>query len=558
MKPEVANGKIESFAKRFGRERLYLAYHAAFPLALTPDLLYRLWANFQRDIYGSALGIPWVAVADLLLSSLCEEVGFELYEMDVAVRDRLLAGLREDRRFGEGRIQELSDFAIAYVGRQLRSDDPDVRDFAEAQRWTALAYVRPDEAARELREALNRAYLQDKMELVRLASVVETFAESLAGFEPLLVYARKMVDANTGDVERKQTPRSVSQKFADSSIYVERQPIEQTCYREILQPGALIRIKAPRQMGKTSLLNRILAHANSQGYQTVYLSFLEADNTVFQDLDKFFKWFCIGITRELQLPNKLADYWTEHSSPSVCTTRYLERYILPCIDSNLLLGLDEIDIVFQSLGVTDSFVRFVRNLYTLSRISRIRKIRKITKLRLVLTQSMEFFRPISFEASPISGVGSTIELPEFNSEQVQYLVQLYGLNWTVDRVAQLMAMVGGHPYLVRQALENIVRQGITLEQILETAPTEIGIYSDHLRQHLLTLQQYPELAGAFRDVVIANVPVKLQPAVAYKLYGLGLVRWERNQAIPRCNLYRQYFRDWLEDYNYQDLLDNSQ
>src|SRR5947209_12500172 len=90
MQPNAAQRRIEVFKKRFGDAHLYLAYHAAFPLALTPDLLYRLRANFQKDIHGENLSIPWIAVADLLLSSLCDEVGYELYEMNVAVRIELL------------------------------------------------------------------------------------------------------------------------------------------------------------------------------------------------------------------------------------------------------------------------------------------------------------------------------------------------------------------------------------------------------------------------------------------------------------------------------------
>ncbi|MBC6478461.1 MAG: hypothetical protein GDA56_12450 [Hormoscilla sp. GM7CHS1pb] len=150
MRPEVAHRRIESFAKRFGEAPLHLCYHGAFPLALTPNLLYCLWANFKRDIHGQVLEIPWVAVADLLLSPLCDEVGEELYEMDGAVRNLLLARLKENSRFGEKRINELSEFLLAYVQQQLRSHDPDLRDFAEAQKWTALAYVRPSKAAREL------------------------------------------------------------------------------------------------------------------------------------------------------------------------------------------------------------------------------------------------------------------------------------------------------------------------------------------------------------------------------------------------------------------------
>jgi CHAT domain len=192
MKPEVARRRIEAFERRFGKTHLIFACHAAFPLALTPDLLYKLWANFQRDIHGFVLGIPWVAVADVLLSSLCDEVGRELYEMDTAVRNSLLNRLKEDENFGQQRINELSDFLLVYVRQQLQSNDQEVRDFAQAQRWTALAYTRPSEAARELTLALKNAYQQDRSEVVRMASLVETFAEPLAEFEPLLVYAREI------------------------------------------------------------------------------------------------------------------------------------------------------------------------------------------------------------------------------------------------------------------------------------------------------------------------------------------------------------------------------
>lgn len=201
MKPEVASRRIEAFGQRFGEAHLYLAYHAAFPLALTPDLLYRLWANFQLDINGELLNIPWMAVADLLLSSLCDEVGHELYEMDKVVRNVLLTELKVNSRFGEKRIHELSDFLLAYVRQQIESHDPDIRDFAQAQKWAALAYTQPGEAAHELALALSELKLEDKAEWVRMASLVETFAEPLAEFQPLLIYARGMANFILGNLQ---------------------------------------------------------------------------------------------------------------------------------------------------------------------------------------------------------------------------------------------------------------------------------------------------------------------------------------------------------------------
>ncbi|BAY49131.1 serine/threonine protein kinase with Chase2 sensor [Scytonema sp. HK-05] len=219
MRPEVTNRRIESFGKRFGQAHLYLACHAAFPLALTPDLLYRLWANFQRDIHAKMLGIPWIAVADLLLSSLCNEVGHELYEMDIAVRKELLKRLKDDPDFGQQRLNELANFLLDYIRQQLHSDDPDVQDLAQTQRWTALAYVQPSQAARELALALSKLnHKQDTAELVRFASLVNTVAEPLAEFEPLLIYTRGMASFVRGDIE------SAGNQFA--TLPVENNQIE--------------------------------------------------------------------------------------------------------------------------------------------------------------------------------------------------------------------------------------------------------------------------------------------------------------------------------------------
>jgi mRNA-degrading endonuclease RelE of RelBE toxin-antitoxin system len=116
-----------------------------------------------------------------------------MYEMDIAVRNLLLRELK--KQFGQERLEELGAFLIDYVAQRLTADDPDTQDLAQAQEWTALAYTKPDEAARKLAEALSvRVKQQDIAEVFRLTSLVETLVEPLveAGFEPLLVYSRGM------------------------------------------------------------------------------------------------------------------------------------------------------------------------------------------------------------------------------------------------------------------------------------------------------------------------------------------------------------------------------
>ncbi|MEQ8758071.1 MAG: AAA-like domain-containing protein [Coleofasciculus sp. G1-WW12-02] len=322
-----------------------------------------------------------------------------------------------------------------------------------------------------------------------------------------------------------------------SVFYVERPPIETRTCNTIIQPGSLIRIKATRQMGKTSLMARILYHASQQRYRTVALSFQLAEGKVFADIDKFLRWFCASVGRRLRLPNQVNEYWDDIFGSKDNCTAYFEEYLLETIDSPLVLGLDEVDCIFQYPEIAADFFGLLRAWHEDAKNRDIWK-----KLRLVVVHSTEVYVPMDINQSPFN-VGLSVELPELTPQQVFDLAKLHGLDWQFNQVEQLMAMVAGHPYLVRLALYHIAQQDIGLEELLGTAPTESGLYSDHLRRHLWNLQQHPELAAAMQQVVMANTPVRLESAAAFKLHSMGLVDLHGNDVTPRCNLYRQYFLD---------------
>ena len=325
----------------------------------------------------------------------------------------------------------------------------------------------------------------------------------------------------------------------NSQFYVERPPIEERCYQTILQPSALIRIKAPRQMGKTSLMARILHHASCQDYHTVPLTFQLVDKTVFANLDKFLKWFCAYVGRELHIPNQLDDYWDEIFGSKVNCKDYFEKYLLPQIDTPLVLGLDEIDRVFQYPDIAEDFLGLLRAWHEESKRRDIWK-----KLRLIVVHSTEVYIPMNINQSPFN-VGLPVDLPEFNAGQIQDLAARHNLQWSEAEVEKLMAIVGGHPYLVRVALYHISRCDMMLNELKESAIADAGIYSDHLRRQLWNLEEYPELAQGMREVATADSPVQLKAMQAFKLDSLGLVKLQGNECVPRCELYRQYFRSHL-------------
>ncbi|MGQ4647843.1 AAA-like domain-containing protein [Lyngbya aestuarii] len=333
-------------------------------------------------------------------------------------------------------------------------------------------------------------------------------------------------------------------QYLESSFYVERVPHQQNCYKALLQPGALIRIKAPQQMGKQLMIERVVAQVRTQGYSTLTLSFELADNTVFTDLRQFSRWLCARVGQDLGLANQLDEYWDDIFGCNSNTTDYFQKYLLAQIESPFVLVLQKVDRVFEHPEIADDFCRLLRGWYDLARRGDHTSV-IWQKLRLVIVHSTEIYSSLDINHSPLAGVGLEVELPEFSPEEVQDLVKRHGLNWTLTEVKQLMAMIGGHPYLVRKALAYLKHQSVKLEPFLQLAPTEAGPFSDHLRRHLWNLQQSPLLVSALAEVVTSSSWVSLPSEAAFKLYSMGLLSLQGNSVMPRCDLYRRYFSDRL-------------
>jgi hypothetical protein len=296
-------------------------------------------------------------------------------------------------------------------------------------------------------------------------------------------------------------------------------------------------------MGKTLLSERLLEKVALKGYRTASVSLKLADRMHFTYLDKFLRWFCTNVSQQLGLASQLDDYWDEEGRGSkVSCTAYFEEYLLQQADTPLVLCLDDVDWLFPYPEIYEDFFALLRSWYEKANSRKLWK-----RLRLVLIHSTEAYVRLNIEQSPFN-VGTSVELQEFNQQEVQDLAKQYQLNWDTTQVKQLMNMVGGHPSLVQQALSHLkIHEDVTLDALLKAAPTESGIYSNHLRSHLLNLQQHPELASALKKVVTAMESVRLETMQGYKLHSMGLVRIQGNEAKPRCNLYRQYFYDRLGD-----------
>lgn len=328
-----------------------------------------------------------------------------------------------------------------------------------------------------------------------------------------------------------------------SRFYVERPPIEEQVFREISKPGSLIRIRAPRQMGKSSLMHRMIAYAKQEGLQTASLNLQRADRAVFDSLDQFLRWLCANVGQQLGLAPTIDEYWSKDTGSKMSCTLYFQRCVLKAIDHALVLAIDELNRIFEYPDLAADFLPLLRSWYEDAS-----EFEVWQKLRLVVVHATEVYISLNLNQSPFN-VGLPIKLPELTIAQVQNLALRHSIAWAegesgAQRLQPLLDLIGGHPHLVRLALYSLGRQEITLEQLLEEAPTPAGIYGEHLRHQLGLLQKDSTLSIALKQI-LSDESSHIEPITTYKLESLGLIKLQVDRAIASRKLYQLYFQNEL-------------
>ncbi|MBC8029189.1 MAG: AAA-like domain-containing protein [Pyrinomonadaceae bacterium] len=323
---------------------------------------------------------------------------------------------------------------------------------------------------------------------------------------------------------------------AESALYV-RRPSDGIAFEAIKREGVTITIKAPRQMGKSSLLMRTINQAAKAGKRVAFLDFQLIDKAMLTDGDLFFKQFCSWLTDALDLEDRVEEFWRGQLPNGVRCTRYLNKYLLKEVNGPLVFAMDEVDSIFEADFRSDFFgmLRSWHNSRQPSALSRY--------LDLVLVTSTEPYQLIeNLNQSPFN-VGEVLELDDFDKDQVSRLNQLHSSPLTNKEADDLMTLLHGHPYLVRRALYLVASGRCSPDELFSQATNDRGPFGDHLRYHLFRLHKKAELVEALRRVILKHeCEDKL---LFFRLRGAGLVRQDGHEVIPRCSLYESYFREQL-------------
>ncbi len=324
---------------------------------------------------------------------------------------------------------------------------------------------------------------------------------------------------------------------AESRFYVERST-DAVALKTIDRAGGVtITIKGPRQMGKSSLLIRTKARAEQAGKRVAYLDFQLFDRSSLQNADRFYRQFCEWLTVELELENKVADYWESPLGNSLRCSRYMSRQLLKPLGSPLVLVMDEVESVFDTEFRSD-FFSMLRSWHNNRATTPIWK-----QLDLVLVTSTEPYQLINnLNQSPFN-VGQVIELVDFDAAQVADLNQRHNSPLNPKQLQQLIYLLAGHPYLVRRALYLVASQQMTVVELFAQATADRGPFGDHLRYHLFRMNDKPDLVRGLLEVIQQQRCV--DERLFFRLRGAGLVKRETQSVLPRCPLYAAYFQEHL-------------
>lgn len=321
----------------------------------------------------------------------------------------------------------------------------------------------------------------------------------------------------------------------DSPFYIRRREDERM-ERCLAQQGSTVVVKGPRQSGKSSLLARAHALAKRNGLRSVYLDFQAFDEPQLAGLGSTLQALARRIARALRTPVQPADVWdSDLLGDKGSFASFLEAAVLDAGAPPAVLLLDEVDRLFDRPYRGDFFAA-VRGWHN-NRATE----DAWQKLHLLLGHATDPALWIeNLNESPFN-VGERLRMENFTPAQVADLNDRHGgpLRGSAE-IDGLIRLVGGQPYLVRQALYVMTSEGWNLGRLRDEAFSDRGPFGDHLRRHLWSLHRSDRLRAEVGRA--ARGEACEDEALFPRLLAAGLITGEiRREARLRCELYQGYF-----------------
>jgi serine/threonine protein kinase len=325
-----------------------------------------------------------------------------------------------------------------------------------------------------------------------------------------------------------------------SEFYVVR-PTDEAFRQAVTRWDSIVLVKGARQMGKTSLLARGLHQARESGARVALSDFQKLSLQDLESAESFFLALGGFLADQLDLDVLPDATWDKRRSPNVNFERFLRREVLGKIKGHLVWGLDEVDRLF-TCGFGSEVFGLFRSWHNERALDPAGPWSRLTLAMAYATEAHLFITDVN--QSPFN-VGTRLDLEDFTFKQVMDLNDRYGSPLRDDHERKrFYELLGGQPYLVRRALNELASDHLSFETLAADADRDEGIFGDHLRRMLVMLAKDAELMEVVRGVLQGRP----HPDVSsfYRLRSGGLMRGESlHEARPRCEIYTSYLKRHL-------------
>ncbi len=320
----------------------------------------------------------------------------------------------------------------------------------------------------------------------------------------------------------------------DSKFYIERET-DASFIRAVERREALVLIKGPRQVGKTSLLSRALQRARDDGERVVLTDFQALNEGDFADITSFYKGLCALMLRRMGQRVPSSEFWAGSGNPNADFEDFVAAYAVP-ERGYLIWGLDEVDRLFGQPYASQVFALF-RAWYNVRATDPSQPYARIVMPIAYATEAHLFITDLN--QSPFN-VGTRLKLEDFTPEQVSELNERYGrVLESPSKVMLLFDLVAGQPFLIRRALHELAEREVSLTEFVAHADRDEGPFGDHLRRILMGLARSPALADTCRQVLRRTPCTDIDAFL--RLRSAGVLRGDStSEAQFRCRLYQTF------------------
>ncbi|HLG96954.1 MAG TPA: AAA-like domain-containing protein [Bryobacteraceae bacterium] len=302
---------------------------------------------------------------------------------------------------------------------------------------------------------------------------------------------------------------------------------------------SIVLIKGPRQMGKTSLLARGLQEARKAGAKVVLTDFQKLSQDDLESVGSFFRGLAELIAEQLDLDFAEQNWAPERlGNANLAFEKFIKREVLRKLEQPLVWGLDEVDRLFTCDFATQVFGLF-RAWHNERSLEPGGPWGRLTMAIVHATEPHLFIQDLN--QSPFN-VGTKIALEDFTEDQVAELNRRYNSPLqNTDELRRFYELVGGHPFLSRRGLQELSKQGVSMESLDECADRDDGPFGDHLRRILVLLAKDPDLSAAVRSVLQAKPEMSRNSF--FRLRSAGVLAGDSAEtARMRCGVYTLYLK----------------